>query len=187
MQPIDFSLSHPQLQKLSKGKPIQLKHSQIGTGIHRLYVNPMTHKKVSKAYMMGKGVRIQMSAEELAKNGEGFKDFLKGAWKGIKKVYNVLKPVLSPLIRQGLSQAAKAASVSTGIPISSVINDETIAKIGNSTGAFGLKKRGKKGGEVPPFMLNPANGALAPYPDGYLKAPGMVCCPHCGGGFRPAN
>jgi hypothetical protein len=195
MQPIDFHLSTAQLKKLATGKVIQLKHAQIGTGIHRLYINPATHKKVVKAHASGKGVRLQLSEEEIEHNGEGFRQWIGKVWKGIKGAYNkVLKPILSPLIRTGLNTAVSA------IPGLNQVNSayKLVDKIGDKTGAFGLSKwkHGEKqtglakwshGGEVPPFMMAPSNGALEPYPDGYLRAPGLIQCPHCGSGFRPAN
>jgi len=190
MQPIDFHLSTPQLKKLAYGRQIQLKNRQIGTGIHRLLLKPSTAAKVIKAYNSGKGLRIQLDAEEIEKNGEGFKKWMGKLWGGIKSVYNkVLKPILSPLIRTGLKTGISALSGVTGLPLGQLEGQyDLVNRLGNKTNAFGLKKRGgRRGGEVPPFMMNDLqNGALSPIPD-YPRAPGLIKCPHCGSGFRPAN
>jgi hypothetical protein len=165
------NITTPQIRKLAKGENIQLKHEQIGHGL-KIHLSHGMVKKMMNAKKKMRGTRLKMSPEEIHMNGEGiFKNIKKAANKVgkfvknnvvpvAKKVYSGyqkhIKPIVSPLIREGLTKALPiavgAAATALGQPelavpaaaIASRISSPLVNSIGNATGAYGLKKPRRK-------------------------------------------
>jgi hypothetical protein len=135
MEELLISLTDKNARKLLKHKPVQLKASQIGTGVKVHPDMPMRHKKaLMKAMKLKKGVRLQFSPEELIQ-GSGFFDWLynniaKPFVNVAKSAYRPLAEVARPLVRQYAPEIAKAASTYTGVPISTeqVLGAEKLSK-----------------------------------------------------------
>lgn len=81
-------LSAKQMKSLSKGKSVQLKASQIGSGLD-LNLHPMIKKKLAKAHSAGKGMRLTLSGGEIDEISGGKLSLNKVLKKvGIKKAVN---------------------------------------------------------------------------------------------------
>ena len=86
--PVDLTESN--VNNLLKGRPIQLNKDQLG-GKHSIVVHPTTHKRLTKAKSMGKGMRLDMTPDEFkasVMHGQGFMDILRGIKKGAEWVKN---------------------------------------------------------------------------------------------------
>lgn len=150
---LKINITKAQLDKALKGKPIQLSRTQLGEGNNYLSLHPANVKIVEKAVMKGSGCVINISPGELMAtaedmNGEGiFSDI----WRGLKSGYKWVKknvidtPIyqsaIKPLVRQAVNAGVAAANVA--YPGSSAALTPITNKIGEKTGAFGMKKRTK--------------------------------------------
>lgn len=63
-----LNLTDKQRKSLMGGKSVQLKHGQIGSGLD-VDLHPMIQKKLAKAHMAGKGMRLSLSGGEIDMNG----------------------------------------------------------------------------------------------------------------------
>ncbi len=72
MTKIKVSLSKPQINNLRKGKTIQLKPEQMGNGSMNIDLEDANLKKMEKAYVSGKGLRIKLNQREI--EGSGFRE-----------------------------------------------------------------------------------------------------------------
>jgi hypothetical protein len=82
-----LNLTDKQRKSLMSGKSVQLKHGQIGSGVD-MNLHPMIQKKLAKAHMAGKGMRLSLSGGEIDMNG-GKLSLNKALKKvGIKKAVN---------------------------------------------------------------------------------------------------
>jgi hypothetical protein len=131
-------LTDYQFRRLRNGHQIQLKHHQIdGSGLE-LKLHHENHKKLQKAHRLKKGVRLQLSKEEI--EAAGLMDFIKKAGRWIKR--NIIdtpayQKVGRPIVRGLVDTALKT-------PIGAILQ-EPINDIGRATNAYGLKgKRGRK-------------------------------------------
>lgn len=165
---VNVNLSEAQIKKAVKGAPIQIKPQQMKGGKINLVLHPENMKKMSKAAVRGRGVRIMLSPEEIA--ASGLMDWLKGAFKFVKEkviptaktIYEPLKPFLAPLIKQGVQTAAEAGIQKLGAKspfaadVAKQLTPGLIDLAGQQTGAYGVKKRAKKAKKAP--FLVPYNG-----------------------------
>lgn len=89
---IKIDLTEAQARKALAGKPVRLTANQIGKG-DAVSLHPANARVVEKAALKGSGCNIHLSHGELADtcsqmNGSGF---FGDIWKGLKKVWGVLK------------------------------------------------------------------------------------------------
>lgn len=147
-QQVKVQLTKSQFDKLRRGQPIQLKHGQIGSGMHWLALHPETAKKVSSAYTKGKGVRICVSMPEMEASGEGLREFLSGlknTGKWLKKNVidsSIYQQAIKPFVRKAVDAAVASASPALG-PIAPYAQ-KGVNYIGDQTGAFGIIKKLKR-------------------------------------------
>lgn len=145
LQKVSVSISENQFDKLRRGKPIQLSKEKLKNGNHVLYVNPSLAKEIRKARNANKGLRIQLTQQELEMSAEGLKEFLKKA--GV--FYNKhIKSTVSPYIKKGLNQLANVALTEAEaiLPVAQPYLEkgrkyipQAIDKVGDITGAYGMK------------------------------------------------
>lgn len=82
-------ISRPQMSKLHKGLAVQLKHADIGKGVHKVHLTQQQFRKMGTAHKNGKGIRLQFNPEQINHHIEkGFFDSLKKTIKdaGSKQV-----------------------------------------------------------------------------------------------------
>lgn len=100
-----LDLSQNQINALSKGKTVQLKHAQIGRG-KDYSIHPENGKKLSKSYNAGKGARFKLSGPEITElTGSGVfgKKFDRGLKKiGIKKAVFAAAQASKPFVQDAL-------------------------------------------------------------------------------------
>lgn len=180
MERVPITLTEKQAERLVKGGMVQLPKSAVQGNQHIIFLAPTTAKKVRKAKMTGKGVRIQLSGPEMEATGAGLKDVFKKVGKFYTKY---VKPVASKYIKKGVEQLADK-----GITALEVMAPEFapalefgrekflkkgIDKLGDVTGAYGLSGsaiQNLRYGRAPPpkvssdyfQMLAPAHPAFFP-------------------------
>jgi hypothetical protein len=105
-QPLKLDLNDQQIASILKGQEIRLKPSQIGHG-KTLLLHPSQIRLILKKIKKDKGViKLHISPAELIStaqsglsdslSGEGFGDWLSGAWKWVKDNWqDTLKPIAS--------------------------------------------------------------------------------------------
>lgn len=173
MHQVDVSLSHHQIQKAARGHPIQLHAKQLHGAHHKLVLHPENAKKYHRAKRQRKGVRLHLSPEEI--HASGLMDWLKKGFEFVKekvvptvqKIYEPLKPILAPIIRQGTEQLVQKGISKVGAKnkflgdVASQLAPSAIEALGSKTGAFGLRKHmihGSGTGTMSPILspLHPA-------------------------------
>jgi hypothetical protein len=114
---LEVKLSSAQMRNIKSGKPIQLSAAQLkNKGPHQIALHPMNSKKIMRAMKQNKGVRLIISSSEV--EGGNLMNFFKGLASTGKKVFDVvspiLKPIVAPLIKQGLTSAAQVGAQKIG-------------------------------------------------------------------------
>ena len=140
---LDLSQSH--INRLRKGRTIQLKHSHIGKG-HKVHLHHHKVLHIRRAHRLGKGFRLDMDDGEL--EASGFKHFMKKVWQGYKKH---VKPHVSGPIKKALKKGIELATNTFApelAPVAHSIAEKVVDKVGDKTGAFGIKEQLKKVGRA---------------------------------------
>jgi len=146
-----FKLSPAQQRKLLKGVSVQLKPSDLTGGDTVLQLPKTVSTRVNKAVRLGKGMRLQLSPEQLELNGGSLKSFGRALNRGAKKVKRFLKanskPILSTAVRIIAPVALKMIQDRTGIPVANgatqkAIIDASVKGIEKSPDLPGGKKKG---------------------------------------------
>jgi hypothetical protein len=159
----DFAVTPAQLVKLWKGNPIQLSAQALKNPNSRVYVHPETYKKIRKAQMKGSGCRIYIGQDEIMKTGPrsltgagrmagmGWYD---DAWDSLTKAANwiaekapqIYQDYVAPAIQSDFYQQnirPKIRSAAENFLETKPYSDVSIPmlrKLGDQTGAFGVKK-----------------------------------------------
>ena len=158
---VHLDIPFEQIKRLIRGNEINLKHHQLMTGdpvvLHRTKV-----RKIERAHARQRGCRIGLTPEEFELQhthvgGGKFLDALKSAGQWLKKnvidtdVYQKsIKPIVKQGVNFGVEQVAKA--IATKAPFLAPVAQEVIQyganKVGNATGAFGVRQRHQYGGTL---------------------------------------
>jgi hypothetical protein len=151
MPEVAVQLSERNMSRIRNGHTVLLKPTQLGSGSHKLQINDELAKRVGAAMKKNKGVKIQLSAQEIEASG------LRSALKRVGRAYQrSIKPVVGPVIRDVMTQVVKkglpAAAIAMGQPElaapAAFLADRYAAKavnaLGDATGGFGLKKKKQK-------------------------------------------
>lgn len=109
MKDVSLALSEAQAKKLVEGKSVQLKPEQIAKKGVRLALRGGKIGGMKSAKKVGKAYRLKLDPEELEINGEGLKSFLKGLWKGVKKVGRFI-------LKTGVPQAVAKSALKVAAP-----------------------------------------------------------------------
>lgn len=155
-----LELTNNNVKKLMRGYPTQLKKEQLHSTKHYVKVHPLTHQKLIKAKMSGKGIRLTLTPEEFETSGEGFMDILRGIKKGaqwIKKNVidtNIFQSDIKPIVRKLVDAGIATAEPMLG-PVGPLVKSG-VDKLGTVTNAYGLEP--------------PTNGILKPKPKAKTKA-----------------
>jgi hypothetical protein len=134
-------------QKIHKLQTIQLRNDQL-EGHIKIILSPENYKKLASARRRGKGVRLLLTKKELMltlQAGGGLKEWV----QKFQKFYAQIKPVVGPLLKQGLSKAidlgatAVSAVAPQAAPFVQLAKDKykqkAIDVIGKKTGAYGMR------------------------------------------------
>jgi hypothetical protein len=152
-----LDLTPVQKRKLANGKTIQLKPEMIGKGTKVMLGSPKA-KRILSAHKRNRGCRMGMTDDELEMSGgkiswKGIKRALSKGWKGYKKY---VKPIVSPIIREGLKMAIKtggpALAAAVGQPELAALTpavEKAVMKIGDVSGAYSVGKLKKGMKRVP--------------------------------------
>ena len=194
MHVVEVSLTPTQARKLVKGKTVQLTKRSLQGGSNWIAVSPALHKRVMKAKRGGKGIRIQLTPDEIEASGEGLWDLIKKGAKKVKSGYDkYVKPVVAPILKKGARTALRLGEAALGTVIPELApaigwadkkwGDQLVDEFGSRTGAYGL------GPLLPSY--HPAMNPVRMPPSGV--GVGVARCPHCkgcvqmGGSFKPAG
>jgi hypothetical protein len=155
MPEVKVDLSERNLARIRNGHTIQLKASQIGGGT-KIQVNDELAKRVATAMKKNKGVKIQLSAQEIEASGLKLRDVGRALQKMGKAYNRKVKPVVGPIIRDVMTQVVKkglpAAAIAMGQPElaapAALLADKYAASavnaLGDATGGFGVKAKARK-------------------------------------------
>jgi len=144
---IPIRLTEKQFKKLHNLQPVRLSGGALGASdaMHSIAFHPVQRKKVLKAMKAGKGCTVHLSPHEIEQSGDGFKEWVREAARKVGKFYNEnLKPIVAPLLKQGVGKLVDIGAQTVGKRIPGVGaflegNKEAISeKIGKMTGAYGL-------------------------------------------------
>lgn len=129
MEFVDFSLTPAQIKKLADHQTVQLKAEQLQGGPHRLFLKPRKLRRVHTAIGNRTGIRILLDKDEVRNSslGGGFRDDL-------KKLHRAIKPALRGAVRTIARTGANYLAPGLG-----EITDPLVRKIGDITGAYGIK------------------------------------------------
>lgn len=145
-----LELTENNVKKLMRGYPTQLKKEQLHSNKHYVKVHPLTHQKLTKAKVSGKGIRLTMTPEEFNASGEGFMDILRGIKKGAQWVKKniidstIYQSDIKPIVRKLVDGGVTAAEQMLG-PVGPLVKSG-VDKLGTVTNAYGLE---------PPTVLKP--------------------------------
>jgi len=132
--PHQLHLTQPQLMKIKKGLPIQIKFKDMGSDKGEVVIGLKdgNAKKLMSAFKKGKGCRLCMDEEELdysVKKGSGFFDSVKKIAKSAeKKVVKVGNKVAKP-VKKVISKIPA--------PIRNVLKDEALGLVNGVGGTLG--------------------------------------------------
>ncbi len=196
-----LDLSQAQLRRLKNGHAVQIRASQIGSGVD-LSLHPSVEKRLESARRRNKGMRFQMSKDEV--EASGIRETLQKVGKFYKEH---VKPIAAPILREGarrgLKIAKEAVNTATMGALEPEINslyerygDKLIDVVGKVSGAYGMRA-GKiyVGPNYSPILddMNPAKSVASSQLQPPGEAPkkrsrgGKMCnCSNCGcgGSFR---
>lgn len=134
---VELMLTPKQIMRIGKGEQIQLSAKALHTKAHALKLHPVNATKLHKARNAHKGVRLQLSEEEM--HASGIFDWLRDAGNWVKK--NIID---SDVYQQAIRPAVREV-IKTGIdalPVGSTAKDAArkVAEIaGQKSGAFGVR------------------------------------------------
>lgn len=161
----DLSVTPKQLVSLWKGRPVQISAAALKNPNSRVYVHPLTAKKINSAVKKGSGCRVCMSQDEILRTGpKGLTGsgrmsgmgFWSDAWEGLKKaakwaVENVPKAakfvkdniIDSELYRSKLRPKVEGKILDTlsGLPYADTTKD--LAQSAFDLTGIGMKPRAK--------------------------------------------
>lgn len=155
-----LDLTKKQIGALMKGRGVQLKPSQIGTG-HPVHAGfPMKHRKaLMKAMKNQKGVRLKFEPYEL--EGAGIMDWLRSLGNMFKVAAKPIVKVAQPLVKTFAAPIASAISAKTGLPISGDIVSGVADVVGSVAGnGFKPSGYGARGGRTQ--LSSDGNTMMAP-------------------------
>lgn len=152
---VPVTIEPEQFKKLIKGRPVQLKAHQLHPAHkHHVMVHPETAKRLHRARVTGKGVRLEMTPHEIEMTGEGWGDLWNSIKKGVSSAWNwgrenIPKAVnwakeniidsdfyqkeIRPKLREKLEDFAEQKPYAD-------YTTKAIEWTGDKTGAWGLKK-----------------------------------------------
>ena len=185
LERVKLTISEGQFDKLRRGQPVQVSAPKLKNGKHTIFVNPVLAKKIRSAKRANRGVRFQLSRQELELSAEGLKDFLKKAKKWYDKH---VKKSVAPLLKKGVQGLAHAALTEAELIAPELAPTlekgrkfipQLTNKVGKVTGAFGVAQGGRQVEIEGNFhdMLGSNHPARARQSLDYF--PGAIT--HCGG------
>jgi len=137
--PHQIHLTSAQVRKMGQGLGVNVKHSQMGAdkGDVVVMLKPQNARKMLTSYRKSKGMRLQLSPEELdttIKQGTGFFQMLK-KYTGINKsdVISGAKKVGKQAIKHGSVVAGTAIGAYMGNPMAGAMIGKALGEAGEAT------------------------------------------------------
>lgn len=137
--PHQIHLTTAQVRKMGQGLGVNLKHSQMGAdkGDVVVMLKPQNARKLLTSYRKQKGMRLQLSPEELdttIKQGTGFFQMLK-KYTGINKtdVIRGAKKIGKDAIKHGSVVAGTAIGAYMGNPMAGAMIGKALGEAGEAT------------------------------------------------------
>jgi hypothetical protein len=137
--PHQIHLTKSQITKLGKGLASNLKHSQMGAdkGDFVVMLHPQNARKMLTSFKKTKGMRLQLSPEEIEmteKHGTGFFKTLK-KYTGIGKTQFIgeAKKIGKQVVSKGAMAVGEAVGAYTGNPVAGVMLGQALGKAGEKT------------------------------------------------------
>ena len=137
--PHQIHLTSAQVKKMGQGLGVNLKHSQMGAdkGDVVVMLKPQNARKMLTSYRKSKGMRLQLSPEELdttIKQGTGFFQMLK-KYTGINKtdVIRGAKKIGKDAIKHGSVVAGTAIGAYMGNPMAGAMIGKALGDAGEAT------------------------------------------------------
>jgi hypothetical protein len=145
---VNLDLNNNQLKNLVNKKAINIKHNQLGTGIHIVHVSDKTLQKMDKTNKLKKGFRLKLNDDEhneTMQDGEGIGRFFKSLGRSFKKV---AEPVANNLLEHAPEIAELALETGESIKNNNINNISMPLKKGSSEAKERMAKLRamKKGG-----------------------------------------
>lgn len=134
MEDAVIALSPEHVVKLKKNKTIQLKPELFGSGM-KLKLSKTNASKLRRAAAHSKGMRLQMTKEEM--EASGFFD------TAVSAVKSVAKKIPKPVIKKGVEMAVASAITAAAPELAAVaptISKAVAPRICKATRACGVKK-----------------------------------------------
>jgi hypothetical protein len=150
---IKLALKPEQMRKLAGGKVIQLKNEMMTGGSVSVSLAPVQHKRLMRALHSGKGYRLKLDEgekSECMKCGGALKDYF--TKRRVRKVVDGAVKVAKPFVKKAIKEVAKSYVGDAGADIladtGTQLAEAGVNEVGRRTGAFGLKSKPKKGGNL---------------------------------------
>lgn len=165
MEEHKVSLSNNQVLKVRRGHPVQLSNRALkgeGERLVSLALNSMNAKKVAKAVRLGKGCRLQLSAEEIESSGSGLKEMLEKGFKKAKTFTQSHKKEIRAGLTKALKEGAKFLPIPGATLIADKFADDLVNYVGDKTKAFGVKgsKKVRTTADLPSAFTGTYNNLL---------------------------
>lgn len=149
-------------------------------------VSKPVHTRLSKAIRNGKSARITLHDLQDDIGGEGIKEWFQNLGRNIKNVYEKIKPVVAPIVKEGVGRLADIGLDMAKPFLPDVVNKfaqdnkgQAIDALGKVTGAYGIKgKKRKSRLESEQQMAEPLRMMASYPPDGSARyMPQMMMVP----------
>lgn len=125
-------------RKLHRGEPTLLKSDQMEGGEIEIFMTPMKHKKLMKAHGKKKGMKLNLTPEEMSysmDHGSGVKDFFKkvgrkitkGVNEGLREYREKVRPTVGPILKEGVKQAIKQGLPAAAVALTTAIGQPQLA------------------------------------------------------------
>jgi hypothetical protein len=128
---VSINLSKPQMSKLHKGLAVQLKHGDIGSGVHQVHLTHQQFRKMETAHRNGKGIRLHFNPEQVKHH------VTKGFFDGLKK------SVKDSIEKVGGKKGILKKSIGTLLDSDSDSDSETGSGLRRGRGRKGKGRKGK--------------------------------------------
>ena len=133
------------MRQMVKGKPVQISHANLHRNTMTVHLHPENHKKVMKAKRAKKGVRLQLSHQEL--HASGILDFFRNIGSKIADGANWIKnniidsqpyqAVVKPIATELVNKVANPLiDEFVPQPLRGVAHD-AVGAVGKATNAYG--------------------------------------------------
>jgi hypothetical protein len=124
---VNLDLTNNQIKNLINKKAINLKHGQLGNGIHLVHVNDSTLKKMDKTNKLKKGFRLKLNEDEhneTMQDGEGIVSFFRKFGKKLRPLKSIATNAIGTKIAQEIfNPLTENIALESGASIKNIMNN----------------------------------------------------------------